>query len=401
MKVLLDAHMVDQKQGGIDRYWLNLARHLPGLDEDKLKIALYVHATAEKLDKLVRNDGIFYQPWSTNGLYRIMWGFSDAIRRLGSDLIHVSNFAPVVKMIPTVTTVHDLCFQSFPETFSLKSIYAFKFFFRRSLQFSDAVICVSNAVRENLVSSFKVNPEKVFVVYHGIDPVFHSNPDKKGVSEFLRRKIGIDRDFFLIVGNIETRKNVFPVLDAFQLLLRKMPHVGLVITGSNRMGAKALQPYQTLIRNGALRMLNYADDIELNMLYNGARGLIFNSKCEGFGIPLIEGMACQVPVIANDIPVFREIAGTAALFVRGVHEIHDAMKTVLSNLSSCAERVQIGFQRSRLFSWEKTARQTLDVYRFALKVSRQKKRLLLRKQFDQNVVQIQTDLICENQCHSC
>lgn len=400
MKVLLDAHMVGRKEGGIDRYWLNLARHLLGFDEDKLKIALYSQVTAEKLDGLIWNEAMLYQPCSANGLYRILWGFSDAIRYLGPDLVHVSNFTPVVKTIPTVTTVHDLCFQSFPETFSLKSIYAFKFFFRRSLQLSDAVICVSNSVRASLISSYKINAEKVFAVYHGIDPVFRSNPDKKEVSEFLKGKMGIDRDFFLVVGNIEARKNMFPILDAFRLLLREMPHVGLVITGSNRMGVGALRPYQAMVRNGALRILNYASDTELNMLYNGTRALIFNSKCEGFGIPLIEGMACRVLVIASDIPVFREIAGSAALFVRDVDEIYRAMKTVLANSSLCAERVQIGFQRSQLFSWEKTARQTLDVYRFAVKFGRRKKQSLLQKQFDQNVVQKQAGLICESLCHN-
>lgn len=341
MKILLDTHMLGRKQTGTERYWKNLYEAFSSYNKNDLRVYKYSH----KLN---------------NGLYRIFLGFNQAVKAINPDIIHVQNFAPFVKTIPIVNTVHDLCFKSYPQLFGSKTNLAFKHFFRRSLDLSDAIICVSNYTREQLLKFYQVDPKKVFVVYEAADECFRYIESKKTLKIKLKEKFSIKNNYFLVVGNIEKRKLPHKVIESFGEIFKKYKDVDLVFVGPNKLGIKPTKN---------IKILGYVTDEELNLLYNGATALIYLSLCEGFGLPLVEAMAVRIPIVCSNIPVFRETVGDGnAFFVDNdkINELVSVLDLLLSNEGLREKYSSLSYNRSKFFSWEKTAKETFEVYQYVL-----------------------------------
>jgi len=337
MKILLDTHMLKFKQTGTERYWKNLSSHL----------------------KKIPNLTIFkYNEKPHNGFYRIFFGFEKAVNKYQPDLIHIQNFIPWKETIPIVNTVHDLCFKICPQTFSLKSRFAFKFFFKRSLKLSEAIICPSNYTKQQLIKYYQVNSKKIFVVYEAADPIFRFIEDKIKVKKHLAKKFNLTGKYFLVVGNIEKRKLSQEIAETFQRFSQNFSNVNLVFVGPNKLNLK---------EKNNIRILGYVNDNDLNYLYNGAIALIYLSLCEGFGLPLVEAMATKTPIICSKIPVFEEICDNAALFVKDKNELLEKMIKIYQNKQLQKKYAQLSFQRSKFFSWEKAAKQTFKIYKAVLK----------------------------------
>jgi len=339
MRILLDTHNYKDKifHTGLSRYWKNLSTHL----------------------KKIPNLTIFnYNEKPVNGFYRIFFGFQKSIKKYQPDLIHVQNFTPWKKTIPIVNTVHDLCFKICPQTFSLKSRFAFKFFFRRSLRLSDAIICPSNYTEKQLIKYYQVNPKKIFVVYDAADPVFHFIKDKNKVKKYLYKKFNLTGKYFLVVGNIEKRKLSQEIAKTFEKFSQNFSNVNLVFVGPNKLNLK---------EKNNIRILGYVNDNDLNYLYNGAIAIIYLSLCEGFGLPLVEAMATKTPIICSKIPVFEEVCDKAALFVKDKDDLLQTMIKIYQDKQLEKKYAQLSFKRNRLFSWEKAAKQTFKIYEAVLK----------------------------------
>lgn len=336
MKILIDAHMVGGEGTGIARYFSCLGEAVVKV-EGKAKVVYYSE--------------------NINGLQRIFWGFQSSIGKNKPDIIHVSNFAPYFPTVPIVTTVHDLCFLRYPADLSLKSRLAFRFFFQRPLYLSNAIICVSESVKKDLVKYYGIDIKKVTVVHEAPAPLFKPLKNKATLKAKLQQKFGLPEDFFLVVGEIRKRKRPEEIIEAFQRSKLNKP-IQLVFAGPNRMGRK--------INTGKVKFLDYVTDEELLWLYNSSLALIFYSDYEGFGLPLVEAMACKTPIICSDIPVFREIAGHAAVFVKNRHELSRAIADFVTSKSLRNKYAELAFRRGKAFSWEKAAKETLAVYRKVL-----------------------------------
>jgi len=338
MKILLDTHMLDQKQTGNERYWKNLS---------------------EVLEKFKKVEIIKYNLKPNNGLYRIFFGFNQTIKRFKPDILHVQNFTPIKKTLPIINTVHDLCFKSYPQFFSLKSNLAFNYFFERSLKLSDAIICDSENTKNGLLNSYKINPKKIFVIYGAADKCFYWIKNKKEVKEKLFKKFKIKNDYFLVVGNIEKRKMSDKIVEVFGKFNKVFPGVDLILVGHNKLRIK---------ENKSIKILGYVSDYDLNYLYNGAISLIYLSFCEGFGLPLVEAMATKTPIVCSDIPVFKEVVEkNNALFIRNEKELFNSMKIFLENNLIRDKYSVLSYKRSKFFSWEKTAWKTIKIYESVLK----------------------------------
>jgi glycosyltransferase involved in cell wall biosynthesis len=337
MKILLDTHMLNFKQTGTERYWKKLSSHL----------------------KKIPNLTIFkYNETPNNGFYRIFFGFQKAIKKYEPDLIHVQNFTPWKKTILIVNTVHDLCFEICPQTFSLKSIFAFKFFFKRSLKLSDAIICPSNCTKQQLINYYQINPKKIFVIYEAADPVFHFIKNKIKVKKYLTKKFNLTNEYFLVVGNIEKRKLSQEIAETFENFSQNFPNINLVFVGPNKLNFK---------EKNNIRILGYVNDNDLNYLYNGAIALIYLSLCEGFGLPLVEAMTTKTPIICSKIPVFEEVCDKAVLFVKDKNELLEKMIKIYQDKQLQKKYAQLSFKRSKFFSWKKAAKQTFKIYEMVLK----------------------------------
>jgi glycosyltransferase involved in cell wall biosynthesis len=358
MKILLDAHMLEQKETGNERYWKNLALSLSKFINPK-NIILYSNLPKEKLPEEFQKFTVF-TPKFKNGLYRIFFGFNQTIKKFKPDLIHVQNFAPFKKIIPIVNTVHDICFKTYSKTFSTKSKISFNLFFNLSLKKSDVVIVPSHFVKNMLLKCYPfLNEKKIFVTYEAADLVFKYIKNKKKVKKFLKEKFNISNNYFLVVGNIESRKRPKEIIEAFKKILKKYPKTLLVFAGPNKLKLK---------EERSIRILEYVSDKELNYLYNGALALIYFSLCEGFGLPLVEALKTKTQIICSDIPVFKEIVKNIGLFAKNKVQLTQKMLLVLdSNKDKIKFNYLLRKKTKNKFDWLKMSKQIKNIYKKILK----------------------------------
>ncbi len=359
MKVLIDVHATIEKKTGVGRYCSSLVKNLSKFPKKQLMISLYTNTPEDKLPHHYAQLPYFRTPHK-NGLVRILYGLNKASMKLKPNLLHVNFFAPLIKTVPIVNTVHDICYKNRFIKYPIKSRIVFKFFFKRSLSLSDAIICVSNTTKNALIKHYKVDPNKISVIYEGIDTTFKYLKSKKLVKKKLKEKFEVDKRYFLVVGNIEHRKKPLETMAAFNKLTREK--VQLVFVGPNLLKQSSLQKYKKQISCGGIKILEFVSDEDLNMLYNGAISLLYNSHCEGFGLPLVEAMRCKTPIICSDIDVFREITNNSAVYFKSEKELILAMQKMLSNRRYRQRYALSGYKRSQNFSWEKAAEETLKVY---------------------------------------
>lgn len=362
MRVLIDAHAAILKKTGIGRYVDELINTSKKIDTG-LELCLYSNLPEKNLPKKYLKFQSYHSPFK-NGVFRVFYGLNKAVSKLKPDLIHISNFAPIIKTTPIVITVHDVCFKTHPSYYPLKTRLAFNLFFERSIFMSDAIICVSRAVKRKLLSLYKIDPKKVFVVYEGASSLFKPIRKKPYLKKYLRKKYDIKNPFFLVVGNVEKRKKPLETIEVF----RKLPgnNLELVFAGPQLLDTHFFKKHQKLIAEGKIKFLGYVDDKDLVKLYNSSLCLIYNSFCEGFGLPLIEAMCCKTPVIASDIPAFKEVAGDAAIFFKNPRQLLKAMENIVKDTSFRQTYAQKGYKRAKLFSWERAFSETFRIYKKVL-----------------------------------
>ncbi|MCL4364053.1 glycosyltransferase family 4 protein [Patescibacteria group bacterium] len=334
MRVLLDTHMLGRRDTGNERYWKNLAL---ALNHNKQEVKI-----------------IGYNLWPRNGLFRLALGLTAATNKGRADINHVQNFAPLIKTVPLVTTVHDLCSKTHMSLFGWKTRIAFRFFFKRTLNLSDAIICVSKETKNQLLKFYKINPKKIFVVYEAADDCFCFIKDKDSIKRSLLKRFDIKGKYFLVVGAIESRKLPYEIINSFNRIRDKIPGVKLIFAGPNKLGIKSALN---------IRTLGYVTDEELNLLYNGSLALVHLSLCEGFGLPIVEAMATKTPVICSNLAVFREITGNQAMFIKHSQNLSKTMESIAKNDRLRNKYGELGYKRSCQFSWQKTAQKTIEIYK--------------------------------------
>jgi alpha-1,3-rhamnosyl/mannosyltransferase len=304
-----------------------------------------------------------------SGLFNLSLPNSAAIRNDVSLLHATDHQIPNIAGLPVVATVMDAIPLIHPE-WMRKSFRGLKSaLFARSVSKADHVITISEHSRQDLIRLLGIPPAKISVTPLGVNPVYFeriSGPRKESVIS----KHGLKPGFFLFVGTLQPRKNLHRVLEAFQALpasVRK-DHP-LVVVGREGWASEDLIPQlKKLEEHGEGKWLCYLPQDEVMALLQSASAMVFASLYEGFGLPVIEAFAAQCPVIASNTTSLPEVTGNAAWAVDPLDasSISAAMLDVLSNEALRTERVEIGLERARQFTWQECARQTLAVYRKVL-----------------------------------
>jgi glycosyltransferase involved in cell wall biosynthesis len=264
---------------------------------------------------------------------------------------------PVIWSGPQVVSVYDMIHERFPQEFHSRYDELGRQQKRRCLATASAVICVSESTRAELLHFNPINPALLSVVHLASAAAFRTLPDD------LRHSPGIpEHPYILFVGARHFYKNFFGLLD-FYRNWDDRANLDLLTVGPpwTKEEEQALKRLGLEVR---VRLLSAVDDTTLCQLYNRAQAFVFPSLAEGFGIPLLEAMACGCPIIASAIPSTLEVA-TDCPYYFDLSEPASWISAFEAALSSGrdAPRVQMGLQRAGLFSWEKTAREMLDVYR--------------------------------------
>ncbi len=263
-----------------------------------------------------------------------------------------------------VATVHDLAFAAMPETVSPKTLEELEQHLPRTLYHADLMIAVSDATVGDLVDRLEVSPRTTRTIHEGVDPGFAEAAEIEDTSE-------ISRPYLLFVSTLEPRKNVIGVLRAFRLLVEWGYQGDLVLVGRWGWRTDAIREELTSspVRD-RIRHLDYVDRQQLASLYARADALLFPSWLEGFGLPLLESMACGTPVITAGNSSMPEIAGPAAVYVdpESPHSIASATASLLRDPDHRDRLVALGRERARKFTWERAAEATAQVLRQAARL---------------------------------
>ena len=332
--VVIDADVLGRQRTGDETYVDNLLSRLPEQAGDDLRFA----ALTRRPDLVPDGVQAIEVPTRRQEL-RMAWSVPRALRRLRPALAHFQHALPLRGPCPAVVTVHDLSFEHDPSTMSRKDRLVFTRVVPRAARRAAHVLAVSERTKADLVELYGIAPERITVTPHGVDPAF--GPGERGADSYL-----------LFVGAVQQRKDPLAAADAAREL-----GLPLVVAGPEKDTRIAGE-----LRSRGADLRGYVEKPELARLYRGAACLILPSRFEGFGLPVLEAMACGTPVVAYPDPALREVAGDAAVFAEP-GALAEAVRRALADRERLS---QAGLERAKRFSWEKTARRTVGVYRQVL-----------------------------------
>lgn len=269
------------------------------------------------------------------------------------------------RTLEVTATIHDLAWKKYPETFSWKDRFKLNLLLRRVVKRADKLIAVSEATKHDLLTYFpKLDPKKVRVIHHGFDAAFFTERLSETV---LTRELAshevVAQQYLLYVGALQPRKNLVRLIQAFEGMKKECPEAKLVLAGEVAWLAETI----LATRDGSV----WKDDIllvgqvsfeQLRALYQGARFLAFPSLYEGFGLPLLEAFASDVPVLTARNSSLVEIAGEAALFcdALNVQDIQNKLVLLWKDAPLRQSLVATGRERKNDFSWDTCAKQTIE-----------------------------------------
>lgn len=280
------------------------------------------------------------------------------------DLHHEPDFVAPPTTAPMITTIHDLSYLIVPEFAHPRLRSYLERAVPRTLARASQIIAVSETTRRDIVEHYRIDPERVTTIYNGVDGWFRA-PDAAAVDRTLEQ-FGLRRPYFVMVGTVEPRKNHLTALRAFASLWQQRRDVTLVIVGNPGWLAEPIvAEIEKASKSMPVRYLRFVDDSWIPALYSGSNGLLAPSWYEGFGLPVLEAMACGAAVITSDRGALPEVAGDAALIVPpgDIDGMASSMMRLLEDHSLRADLAHRGALRASEFTWNHAAAAHLKLYR--------------------------------------
>jgi glycosyltransferase involved in cell wall biosynthesis len=357
MRIGIDARLPYYSQAGISRYVQRLVRDLPQLDSAAEWIIIQSRKDPRTLSAGRRRDA-----WTPCHHRLERWSLGVELLPQRLDLLHSPDFIPpAFGASRMVITVHDLNFFFFPQFLTTDSLRYYADQIEWAVTRADHVLADSHRTRADLIELLNLPPTKVTAVHLAADERFRPVSDLPEL-----RRYGLSPGYILFVGTLEPRKNIPTLLHAYRSMLdRGAAEVPLVLVGKRGWLADEIFDTLDVLRLHSVRILD--DVVGLNsliQLYNGAGLLVIPSFYEGFGLPVLEAMACQVPVIAADRGSLPEVVGDAGLLINpeDPDELAAAIERLLNDELLRSGLIEKGRLQAARFSWEKCARQTLQVF---------------------------------------
>lgn len=377
MTTCIDITPAVHRHGGIGRYTEELVTALAALGKETLgKIgpltgfyndSRSVHAPRPLAWLPATTSPLPHKVWRAQVLVAHTTQQSQAARFGPMDLFHgTDHLLPYLPDTPSVLTIHDMVFRVMPETQTQLNQLYLRMMMPRFCQHARQIIAVSHNTSQDIQRFYQIPAEKITTIYPGVHPRFQRVTDP-AVLERVQAKYHLPPRFALFVGTVEPRKNLDNVLLAFEQA--GVDDLHLVLGG--RIGWKSTRVMRQLRRHAAAARIlipGYIADEDLPALYSLAEMFLLPSRYEGFGLPVLEAMACGTPVITANISSLPEVAGDAALLVdpTDAEALAAAMADLAANPARRAALQEKGYRQAAQFTWEKTARATLAVYRAVL-----------------------------------
>jgi glycosyltransferase involved in cell wall biosynthesis len=354
--------MVGERETGNETYTVNLLRGLAQQHGGDRYLCLSPYPSRLRALDLPPN----FEPvrvWPAQSLIRVPVATPIAARRRKADLLHMTTYvAPLWSPCPMVVTIHDLSFLEYPDAFSWRVRTMLRRLVPGSVARAIRVIAVSEWTKQDLIRRYGLPPEKIAVTHEAPPPGFRRLPDARR----MPLPAGVKEPFVLAVGNLEPRKNLARLIQAFGLAVREHGFNGqLVLVGKAQMraGDARLAALKAGVESRVV-FTGFVSHDDLTLLYNRASLFVYPSLYEGFGLPPLEAMACGCPVVASNVTALPEVLGNAALLINplSVAELAEALTAVLERPELAASLREKGRQRAAGYSWEATAARTREVY---------------------------------------
>ncbi len=361
MRIAIDARLTYYTSGGIARYIRNLISHLPALLDEQTLIVQQSRKQNEALSTQAERQTVWTPAHHKYERYALA-----AETLLSRPQIHHSPdfITPLGLGWKKVITIHDLAFLRYPEFMTAESRAYYNAQIQRSANEADAIIVNSQATKDETVATLNIHPSKVTVTH--LAPAAEFSPSKPQDIQTTLKNYAIQAPYLLYVGTFEPRKNVPGLLKSYAKAYHADPDLpNLVLVGNTGW---LFEDVDTLIDTLGIRTkLQFLSDIagqDLPALYSGATALVLISHYEGFGLPVLEAMACGTPVITSNVGALPEVAGDAAILVD--HNDHDTVAAAIVRLVTDSDLrnqlSELGLARADQFSWQALAKETLATY---------------------------------------
>ena len=365
MRIALDLRTATDHFPGIGRYAKNLAGAMVPLLGEGDQVLFVCQPGQSVLPNSRESTGervlVAEVPSSPFSLSQ-QWSVPAVLRRHGASVYHSLYYLmPYGPGVPTVVTIYDLIPLRLPHHVPAATRILFRVFVQMALRTASHVVVISEATRRDLLARYRLPSESVTVIPLAVEPAFRPQP--REAVRALCARLNLPDRYVLYVGSNKPHKNLVRLVEAWaRMQPRSFP---LVIAGYwSEAYPEVKRRIEGLGLGGAVRLVGPMREEDLPALYSGALLFTFPSEYEGFGLPVLEAMACGVPVVAARVSSLPEVAGDAALFVdpRDLDALAQRMDELLGNEGLRKHLAEKGLERAREFSWERCAAETLRVY---------------------------------------
>lgn len=371
MHIAINAHLLahtrNYRRAGVSNYTEQLILHLAQIDQKNTYTIFTTRGLTQRTWSLPSNFHVRSSLLPTiNPRIRVPWEqfLAPALLRLyGADLYHgVLNVMPLAASIPSVVTIHDLSPFLFPQTFRRVNRAYLRWAVRVACRNAAHLIAVSEFTKAEMMRWMHVPSERITVTYNGVNQRF-APPTPQALASF-RQRAGLPERFILFVGTLEPRKNLPTLLEAYARIAADTDAQLIIGGGKGWLYDSIFAKAEQLQLGQRVRFAGFIDDNDLPLWYAAASIFILPSLYEGFGIPLLESMACGTPVVTSSSSSLPEVVGDAGLIVppTNVDAMAEALLRLLNHAALRDELRERGLVQARRFSWTTMAERTLDIY---------------------------------------
>lgn len=363
MKIAVNTRLlVPSKMDGIGRFayetLLRIIRKNPTTEfhlifDRKIEQAVFKFPSNAKIITLA--------PQARHPILWVIWFeivLKNYLNKLNFDLfLSPEGWIPPNLKCKSLAVIHDLNFEHYPENIIKSHRIFLKYFFQKYARRADRIATVSEYTKQDLINTYSLANDKIDLVFNGANEAFRKATDEE--IQRIRLEFELNKPYFIFIGTIHPRKNLehlFIAFDKFKSKTKK--NIDLVVVGNKKWWPKALEKrYQNLSHKSSIHFLGRMEDEKLTALLSGATALTYTPVFEGFGIPILEAFQCQTAVITSNVTSMPEVAGGAAILCDpfNIESIAEAMVKISTDKALRSRLIQLGSNRVKDFSWDKSA----------------------------------------------
>ncbi len=364
MRFSVDAHAIGRHLTGNEVYVRNLLQGFAALDQEADFIAYLssdINGASSEVPARFAQRHV-----SPNSFIRLGLDLSRRLRQDRPDLVHVQYTAPLACPVPVVVSVHDISFIEHPEYFPWQRALQLRVTVKRTIERAVRVLTPSEFSRNAILRTWKLDRSRVEVVPIAVSPIFRPVA-REVAARNVAASFGIRVPYMVTVGDLQPRKNHLGLIEAFEQLIAEnpaLPHHLVIVGKDTWFSARVHDRARTSSVADRIHFTGWVSDDDLLWLYNASDCLVFPSLYEGFGLPILEAMACGRAVACSSTSAMPEVADSAALLFDPANrqQIVRALRDLLLDHELRGRMERLGHQRASLFTWERTARRTLEIY---------------------------------------